>query len=122
MSAYVLFETLRKRLRVDGSDFTPYLEVSKPETAWATNLFGGNPARPDFKTAVLHPPDRPTLEKYASVPVLRLHRAPDITAEAHTIPTEDAPIAIIRKDVSGTMAYVKTADGRYGWIRQDVLR
>ena len=122
ISAYVLFETLRRRLRVDGSDFTPYLEVSKPEAAWATNLFGGNPAKLDFKTADSRRPDPPAPKKYVSVPELQLHRAPDITAEAHTIPTGDAPIAIIRKDVSGTMAYVETADGRYGWIQRDFLR
>ena len=80
LSAYVLFETLRRRLSADGSNFTPYLEVSKPEAAWATNLFGGNPARPLVKAAIPLQTDPPAREKRATVPLLRLRRAPDITA------------------------------------------
>ena len=49
-------------------------------------------------------------------------RYTDITAEARTIPTGGAPVAIIRSDASGTMAYVELADGRFGWIERDMLR
>jgi len=122
LSAYVLFETLRRRLSTDGTDFTPYLEVSKPAVAWATNLFGGNAplsAENGTKPAM---PGLETRARRVTVPKFRLRRAPDLNADALVVQSGNGPITVIRTDSSGTMAYVKTSDGRFGWIDRDLLQ
>lgn len=122
MSAYVLFATLRGRLSVDGSDFTPSLESSTPKAAWATNIFGGvtpTPAGPSMRL--------PGQAPFAGVERtirrdLRLHPAPDLAGLSVAIAAPGAPVRVLRGDSSGTMAFIETKRGRFGWVDRTALK
>jgi hypothetical protein len=116
LSAYVLYETLRARLATGDSDFTPFLEVSHPKAAWATNLFGGNLAGPPAPAISAPPPNTMAPDRRIISRRFRLYRTPDISTTALSIFEAGKSVTVKRNDVSGTMAYVETEDGYYGWI------
>ncbi len=116
-----LLQVLRNGFVKDGSGFTPRLAVAPAMAAWATNLIGG-----DFRSVS---PGRhlKIIDLTAGLPsTIRatrtpLFRAPDLNSRTVTILSSGLPVRIMRRDFTGRMAFVRTANDNFGWVKVGAL-
>ena len=117
-----LLQVLRNGFQIDGSSFTPRLTVAPAKLAWATNLIGSEfrSTLPDnYPVADDAPADLPL---YIGAARTRLFNAPDLNAGTFTLVDPDQPVRILRHDLTGRMAFIRTANDNFGWVMVDALQ